>query len=64
MCCGLALQAGDVRNGKTGPNTQVTMFVYDLYNRTQTVLQRPNSYADVYVLNVIICEVLHKITSR
>jgi len=39
-----------VREGKAGPNTRVTMFVYDVQTDDNAVLNPPHEYADVYAI--------------
>jgi len=41
-------QAGDVRDGKPGPNTRVKMFVHDVQTNTRVPLEPPPQYTDVY----------------
>ena len=47
------VQAGDVRDGKAGPNTRVTMYVYDVEADTRATLEPPHHYADVYVTHTL-----------
>jgi len=41
-------QAGDVRDGKPGPNTRVKMFVHDVQTNTRVPLEPAPQYTDVY----------------
>jgi len=41
------LQAGDVRNGKAGPNSRVTIIIFDSQTNSTKIVPPPTSLKDV-----------------